>query len=139
MAWWQLFTGGGKVAETAVETIQTAVHGVIDGVDKLIWTDEERAQASQKITDTWLKAVAATASESSTRSITRRLLAVMVMGSFLLLLLSGAFLFKVDPNWSEYLLRCAGQLSSLVMSISIFYFGYYAVNSVISTVKSKKT
>ncbi len=133
MAWWSLLTP--KTTEKAVDTVAEAVTGVIDGMDKMFFTDEERSEASQQITQTWLKAIDATASESTSRSMTRRFLAVMVLGVFLALLVGGAVLFKVDPEWSEYILRCAGQLSSLVLSISIFYFGYYGVNSVVKTLK----
>lgn len=132
---WFSFLGGQKATEKALDTVSTAVHGVIDGVDKLIFTDEERSEASQRITDTWLKAVEATANESSARSITRRVLAVMSLGVFLILLTSSALIYPMDAAWSEYLLRCAGQLSSLVLSISIFYFGYYGIHNIIKTVK----
>jgi hypothetical protein len=98
-------------------------------VDALFFTDEEKSRASLEITMAAIEMVKVTQGETNVRSVTRRVLAWLIMGSFLFLLLFGAMIYKVDPAWSAYCLESAKALIFLATPVGIFYFGYYGVKA----------
>lgn len=122
-------------SEKAVEIAGNIANASIAGIDKIIFTDEERAEMGIKRMQTWLEVQKALAEENSIRSITRRIVAVTMIGLFGLLLLSGAVLYRVDPGWSEFLLKLCGQMFEVVLLIVIFYFGWYGVKGVVGEAK----
>ena len=105
------------------------VEGAIAGVDKLFFTDEEKADTKIKMQQIWLEAIKTTANESSIRSITRRILAVMIMGSFLFLILASFFCFPFLPTMAAFGLSLAKELSTLTLAVGVFYFGTYAIGT----------
>lgn len=127
-----------KSSEKALDIVDKGTNGVIAGMDKLFFTNEEKSEASLKVTEAHLKLVEATAGENSKRSITRRILAVMIMGSFLALLLFGAVIHRWDPEWSKHVLVCASALSTLSLTIGIFYFGTYGIKSIFPNIGNGK-
>ena len=116
-----------KVIDAIPETAGKVVDGVISGVDKLFFTDEEKTEASQKAMDSIYSFIKTTMDESSIRSITRRVLAVEVVSAFVFLLLAGAIIYILNPTWAAHVLDCAKALSNLVLAVSVFYFGPYQV------------
>lgn len=127
-----------KAVDSVPETAAKIVDGVISGVDKLFFTDEEKAEVSQKAMDSIYDFIKSTIGENSIRSITRRRLAVMIAGAFLFLLILGGLVFPYDKEWSAYLLDCAKALSGLVLAVSVFYFGPYQVGGMITAIRGKK-
>ena len=127
-----------KVIDAIPETAGKVVDGVISGVDKLFFTDEEKTEASQKAMDSIYSFIKTTMDESSIRSITRRVLAVMIVAAFLFLLIFGALVYFFDSAWAAHALSCASALSNLVLAVSVFYFGPYQVGGMISKIKGEK-
>ena len=141
MGFFDIFT----TSKAAVDTAKNIVDGTISGIDKLFYTDEEKADnlaeriaLHQKGFALWLEAQKALIGESSLRSITRRVLAVMIIGVFLLLLVGAAGVYLVNPEWSAFILTCARALNTLVVAVGVFYFGYYAVSGVVDHIKKKE-
>lgn len=128
MGFWGWLTGV-RTAEKAMEVADKATTGLIEGIDALIFTDEERSRANFDITQAAITMIVATQGETTVRSITRRVLAWLIMGSFLFLLLFGAMIYKVDPAWSAHCLASAKALIFLATPVGIFYFGYYGVKA----------
>lgn len=124
-------------SEKAADIAEKATSGLISGIDKMFFTNEEKAEAAQKVMDVHLKMIEATASENTVRSKTRRYLALMIMGTFLFLLVFGALIYKFDPEWARHVLECAKSLSAMAFAIGVFYFGYYGIKSLL-TGKGKK-
>lgn len=119
--------GAKKATETVLDIANKTTDGVIKGIDALFFTDEEKSQASQKAIETYIELNKTIASENTVRSITRRMLAVMTMGTFLFLLVAGAFIYVLNSDWAMHILACAKQLVFLVSSIGILYFGPYQI------------
>ena len=109
------------------KNVTKLVDGAVSGVDKLFFTREERADYLQKVAQNQLEFLKTTINESSARSLTRRYIAVMIMGVFLLLLLFGAVTFKFDQAWADYILAEAKSLATLALMVAGFYFGSYAI------------
>lgn len=124
------FLKGLFAAPKAIDTGLNIIEKGAEGIGKLIFTDQEKAELSQKTFETWLKVQEVTSSESSIRSVTRRILAVMILGTFLLFLLGAAISWPLIPAWSVFLLSLAKELSNLALAVAVFYFGYYGVKQI---------
>lgn len=94
-------------------------------VDKLFFTNEERADYLQKAAQVQLDFQKATASESTVRSVTRRVLAIMMYAVFLGLVIATAVTGFFDVEKAKFLFSLVGQLFSLAMAVTVFYFGGY--------------
>ena len=125
MGIWAWLTGAQQV-DKAMDIAKESTSGIIAGIDAAWFTPEEKSRAALEITQAAIRMVEATQSES-VRSITRRVLAWMIMTTFLFLVLFGALVYKIDVRWSGYCLRAAKQMLFLVTPVSIFYFGWYGI------------
>ena len=122
MAWWNIF-GTMKMVDAAADTIKTGT----SMLDNAFFTEQERAAAMQKFTDTWLGIQDKIASENSLSSITRRILAYMIMGTFLALVVFACLIWKLDPAWSAYVLKVLAetQIGVLAVAVGTTYFVFY--------------
>jgi hypothetical protein len=137
MGWWSMLWAGPKVIEDRSKDISNLIDYTASGLDKLFFTDQEKAQVSLETMAMHLKLIELTMSETSIRSITRRILAWLIMGGFLFLIFFSAIVFKLSPEWAAFAFKCAAQIYELVLMVGFFYFGYYAVSSVVKKVKEK--
>lgn len=126
MGIWGWITGAQQV-DKAMDIAKEASSGIIAGIDAAWFTPEEKSRAALEITQASIEMVKLTQGESTVRSITRRVLAWMIMGTFLLLLVFGTLIYKFDPAWSAYCLASAKALTFLATPVGIFYFGYYGI------------
>ena len=88
MGIWGWITGAQQV-DKAMDIAKEASTGIIAGIDAAWFTPKEKSRAAFEITQASIQMVVATQGEATVRSITRRVLAWMIMGSFLFLLLFG--------------------------------------------------
>lgn len=96
----------------------------IRGLDALVFTDEEKSAAKQKLSDTWLETQKVLQAETSIRSVTRRIIAFAVVFPFVLLILLAAAVYPFQPEYSKFLITLAeGQFGWLVLTVATFYFG----------------
>lgn len=135
MAWYStvtsLFTGSSK----AVDAVSNIANGAVSGIDALFFTEEEKAEFSKETMKVWLEVQKVTAGESSIKSITRRLLACAFIAVYLIHLLGASIAYQFSKEYSTHLFNTAKSMNVIVMTIVIFYFGYYAVSNVM---KAKK-
>jgi hypothetical protein len=126
MGIWGWLTGAQQI-DKAMDIAKESTTGIIAGIDAAWFTPEEKSRAALEITQAAIEMVLATQGESTVRSVTRRVLAWAIMGTFLFLLLFGTMIYKVDPEWSLYCLNSAKALTFLATPVGIFYFGYYGI------------
>jgi len=126
MSVWGWITGG-----SGVEMAGKVLDAGIAAADKLFYTQEEKAENATKIAGIWLEAMKTSLGESTARAMTRRILAIMTLGSFLLLLLTAAGVYLYNQAWAAHILAVAALLTDSVLAISIFYFGYYGVKAIL--------
>ena len=129
-------------SKTATETAKNVVDGTIAGIDKIWYTDEEKAENIVKRIELfqqgyaiWLEAQKVLVNESTPRSITRRVLAILILGSFLALILGAGAVYFFNQVWAQWLIDCSGYLKGLAITVGVFYFGYYAIGNVVESVK----
>lgn len=113
-------TAGPKAAEKILDS-------TIAGVDKLILTDEERAEFQQKVGEQWLELQKLMGEETSIRGVTRRILSVMCIGTYILLSLGSVIAWKFDKAFADFIWEVAnaGQYGYITLTIVAFYFGPY--------------
>jgi hypothetical protein len=116
----------------APEVISKGVDAVINAGDALVFTEEEKSRANQKILDFTLRYVTAT----SGQNIARRLIAIMVVGvwtvfsvgAFILAIWSG---FSTAPGPENALEELIGVMDALVSDpVSIVMAFYFAIGAV---------
>ncbi|GAG27367.1 unnamed protein product [marine sediment metagenome] len=103
----------------------------------LIFTDQEKQQASIKMFEVVLERIRLANSEGSVRSITRRVIAVMFTGVFLLMLVAAAGLYPWFEEWATHIFKCSMVLKNAIIAIIIFYFGSYGLGYILEK-KGKK-
>lgn len=126
-----------KTSEKAVDTGLDLVKDAASGIDMLFFTDEEKAQASLKIMDNLIAFQQAQKDENSIRARTRRALAKMIIGMWLLIIgLGVGCAMAGDTDLAEYMFKTANEtMGTAAVSVIVFYFGYYGVMSVMKWVK----
>lgn len=81
MSWFKNIFGS---ADTAADVVKKATDGIYNGIDKAIYTDEEKSDAYQKGQETLLEITKVAYDNNSTRNVTRRWLAWLITGWVLL-------------------------------------------------------
>jgi len=145
MGIWAKLLGTEHVVNTAVDAGKSIVDGLISAGDKIVYTEEEKAEARQKLMNTAMEFYKLTLQESSTKSITRRFIALAVVFTFDLLILWSAALRTGAVFWGEDKLKIAAgdilgyavSMRELVLMVMFFYFGYYAVGNLMNKKNGK--
>lgn len=105
--------------------------GAIAGVDKLVYTEEEKADARTALLQHWIKLQETLGEETTVRGVTRRILAVLFCGAYVFLTVLAAAVWPWSEHWRNYanfLWEIAnGQYGWITMTVVVFYFGPYVV------------
>jgi hypothetical protein len=119
-------TGNSKSAEKAVD-------GVVNGIDAMVFTEEEKSHANMKALELKIEFARATAG----MSISRRIIVVMVSAAWLLLVLLlaglGMWLGKDAPA-VDYLFKL---LTEVVMQPFSIIVGFYFLAQVVGNARGK--
>lgn len=100
----------------------------IKGIDALVFTDEEKTAARQKMVDSWIDLQKSLGEETSIRGVTRRALAFAVVIPWLTMNVSAAIIYPIYPTYSGFLMDVAeGKFGYLVLGVMGFYFGPFMV------------
>ncbi|UCE39328.1 MAG: hypothetical protein JSW00_08945 [Thermoplasmata archaeon] len=110
----------------SAQTTQELVKGAVLGIDKMIFTKEEKAEASAALAEWWLKYLAAT----QPQNLARRLIALVVVLLWALLVLLGIALWKLDPGYSAFVFSTLDQIvNAPFLMIMGFYFAAHIVRT----------
>ncbi len=153
MSWLGRIFGTGKALEQGLGTVDKVADGAMRGLDALFYTKEEKSADSIKVTGMRMGMVKDLQDQFSPRAITRRVLAIIVIGSTFLHLqvmvalavcsalwprfreIGGADGNTVTINVYEQAMSAAGvylvQEIKIAMLVIFFYFGYYGVKSIL--------
>ncbi len=111
---------------------------VASGVDEAFYTKEEQSDDARKVYQDYFEWYKTTLEESTVRSITRRILAILFAACYLLLIIASAVAYKFDPEYSSFLWEVSKTIGPYVGGIMLFYFGYYGVKNVVKENNKKK-
>jgi len=109
--------------------IDKAMDGAIKGIDALFFTKEEKAQQSFKVAEAQVQYLKTTLNENSVRSLTRRYLALAIIGVFLLLIIAAGAVYPINQVYAQFLFKLVSSLNTLVMMVAGFFFGAYMIGS----------
>jgi len=133
MSWFAKLFGVDTAVDKGLETINKVTGHVASGLDKAVYTDQEKAVNSLKITDMRISMAKSLQDQFTPRAISRRIFAGVVLGNFYLHAnLWLVFKYVKNAGMAEAckeLLVMELQLASLVM---FFYYGYYGVKSILN-------
>jgi len=133
MGLWSIITGKSSVDKT-LDIADKATTGIISGFDKAFYTDEEKAETLTKrmeivgqLSESHIKLMQATASETTARSITRRVVAIFVMALTFLCMFAIAAVWRFDKEWALFMLELVKyfQVGIAFISVIFFFFGTY--------------
>jgi len=119
------------------KNVDKVINGAISGIDKLVFSQEERADFNKNVADSVSTFVKNTVDENSTRSITRRFIAFAVMGVYLILVLGSGIAFFFNEKASIFLFELSKSQSTMAIMVAAFYFSGYYVGKAVSLVKNK--
>jgi hypothetical protein len=120
------------------KTVDKVVDGAVSGIDKLFYTNEERADAKREIAKGVSEFVNNTLEENTARSRTRRVIAIMIMGVFLLLIIAAVAVYPIDSDYSKFVFEVAGDMSTMALMVAAFFFGAHLLGRNIVNKKKKK-
>ena len=119
-------SGGPKAAEKVLDAS-------IKGLDMLILTPEEKLKYMQTLATNWLDLQKTLGEETSVRGVTRRLIALVFVISYVFLILVAAALYLVAPEYSKFLIDLAeGKFGWIVLTVVGFYFGPYMIQKALT-------
>jgi len=124
-----------RTIEKAVNLADDSVRGVGNWIDNMQFTEQEKSQANQRLLDFRLNVLEQTADESSVRSISRRILAWMITGTFLTLILLSALGAILGLAWAESVFKIAQSIYEAFLAVISFYFVSQMGNSWIEKIK----
>ena len=124
-----------KTSEKALDAGTKVIDGAVSGIDKLFFTAEEKSEASLKAVDLWIETQKAIRDEGSARSITRRILAVMIIGFTLVVGLGACIIFPFNAAWAAYLVALLKEFGFMTGAVVVFYFGYYGFKAIVGAKK----
>lgn len=128
------FITGAKALDTTTRIAEKTTDGIISGLDKIFYTKEEQAETltkrleiADKIANTHIKLMEVTASETTVRSITRRIVAIFVMVMTFVCMVSIALIWKLDQEWALFMVELVEyfQIGIAFISVVFFFFGSY--------------
>lgn len=112
-------------------TVEKAVDGVVNGVDAMFFTDEEKSRANLQLLEAKIEFYRATQGSR----LARRVLAFMVVGTWLSMILFGLTMNAIGfTELSDHAYNVATETLGTPVAIII---GFYFATSMISTAKGK--
>jgi len=101
------------------EHTKTVLDASVAGIDKLFYTDEEKADNASRFAEWYLHYLAAT----NPQNLARRLIALVVVMLWGFLILFGVVMWKVDPAYSAFVFSTLDNIVNVPFMIIIgFYF-----------------
>lgn len=128
--WIKEIFGAPQLVTAAAETVKSGM----DMLDKAFYTQQEKAENANKYIDIWLKLQMILANDNSIAAVTRRFIAIAIVGNFLFLLTFAALIYRVDKEWSAFILKVIidGYLGYLVLGVAGTLFTFYGIGKYIS-------
>lgn len=116
-------------SKTVDKIATTAADGIYHGLDKLVYTDEKKADALAKGRETFLKFIDKAYDQNTTRSITRRWLAFLVVGPAMLIFMTSAIAYPFSQPLADHLFLLFKDIVPWAGGVLIFYFGPHLISA----------
>ena len=127
---------GAKSVDKTLDIIDKSSDGIMKGLDKVWYTKEEKAEnfvkrleIAEQMSKTHIELMKATADENTTRSVTRRVVAITIIFATILFMIGLFFTWKLDPKWAEIGLRIIEvfDFSWAFIAVVVYFFGNHMI------------
>jgi hypothetical protein len=116
--------------------INKVIDKASNGIDKLMFTQEERADFNKALADGVAKHSVDTLNENTDRSKSRRIISLVIVAVYLFLVLVAVVAFPFIPLYSAFIFKVlAENLSVAFVSVIAFHFGGYYLSNMIGKKK----
>lgn len=128
---WSLITGAKSIDKT-LDIVDKSATSIFSGIDKAFYTDEEKSQTAVKWAELQMKLVEQTASETTTRSITRRVVAICIMALTFLSIIAVCVIWRLNPEWAKFILEVVQyfNIGYAFIGVVIFFFGNHMLTGI---------
>ena len=116
--------GGSKAADKTID-------GISKGLDKLVYTEEEKADAHKEGFKLWLEYQKAT----QPQNVARRALAMLVAILWVGLVVAGVALYRIDLEYSKFIFKV---LTEIVNNPFMLIMGFYFFKRIVNGFKKEK-
>ena len=130
MGWFSKLFLTPKTIDTAVETGAKIATGLMEGLDEVWHTPQEKSEARQKANETLLEFWKSIAAENTEQSKGRRKLAMMTFKVYFFFLLASAVMYGFSTEYAKFSLSLAGIITFLVTMIAAIYFGPHQIQKI---------
>jgi hypothetical protein len=111
------------------DVLSKAADGLYNGIDKLVYTDEEKAEALSAARQLFLTFADKAYDQNSIRSVTRRWLAFIVVGPCITFYIASAVAYFFDQGAAAHLMQMATGLTPWAGGVLVFYFGPHLIGA----------
>jgi len=126
---WSWVTGLFGSSDKTGDVLNKAADGIYNGLDKLVYTDEEKADALAKGRELFLDFAKTAYDQNSIRSVTRRWLAFLVVGPCILFYVASGIAFFFNQEASTHFMQMAQGLTPWAGGVLVFYFGPHLIGA----------
>ena len=113
--------------KSAPDAAEKTLDIIKKGGDAIWYTDEEKAENNKELFKLWAEALTKINDENSPRSLTRRYIAWMVVGVWLLFSAVCVAAYPFNTEYSAFILDVLAMQSPIVGGIAIFYYGPHMI------------
>ncbi len=131
MAFLDIFKSSAKAVDVAADVVTKSTDGIISGLDKMVFTDEEKTDAKQKWFDKMVDFQKALMQEALPSAVSRRVLAWMIAGIYLLHVTAASIIWRFNQDWAKFIIDNAVSRVEFAFSAVIStYFIYHGLKQV---------
>ena len=128
-----------KWFSAGTESATKVLDAGIKGIDALVLTQEERMELNRRLGEQWIELQKTLGPETTIRAVTRRILSVLIMVSYIALCIAAAAVYPVLPEYTNILLSIAdGKFGVMTLAVAAFYFGPYMIGQFMGIGKKKE-
>jgi len=127
-----IFRSSAKAAETASSVINKSTDGIISGIDKMVFTEEEKTDVRQKWFETTVDFQKALMQEALPSAVSRRVLAWMISGVYLAHITFASIIWRFNEKWAEFVINNVIERVEFAFGAVIStYFIYHGIKQVV--------
>ncbi len=127
-----IFRSSEKAVDTAAAVVEKSTDGIISGLDKMVFTEEEKSDVKMKWFDKTIEFHKAIMQEALPSAVSRRVLAWMITGVYLSHFTFASIVWKFDREWAKFIIEnVITRLEFAFGAVISTYFIYHGLKQVI--------
>ena len=119
-----------KTAETGARIVEKSTDGIISGIGKLVFTEQEKSEINMEAAKAIIDMQKAHTVENSEQSKARRYLAMLTFWFHYCFIIGLVILYRIDPDWCNEALTVLVKIdtSYLMLMVAGAYFVPYQLS-----------